>query len=280
MVIFLEKKFHVQGHRGARGLMPENTIESCTTAIRLGVGGLEIDVVCSADGQIVVSHDPWMSPVFCSYPNGAPVLNANTEFTSPIGMGVNLYRMSYYLIRQFDCGSRENARFPLQMLRKSHKPTLIELIEAVDQFCKEHNLPKPFFNIEVKSHPKWYGKYVPMPTEFIKLLRHPLSILPFDTYYISSFDPRFLRAFKKENPKVTLAYLTENRLSLKDNLRKLSFKPDIYSPYYRRLNDKTIRLCKKMGIQIITWTVNDLNVMRKLKQRGISGIITDFPDII
>jgi glycerophosphoryl diester phosphodiesterase len=274
MAVFLEKKFHTQGHRGVRGLIPENTIEGCIEAVRLGFDGLEIDVVCSGDGQVVVSHDPWMSALFCRFPNGDAVLGQNTE---PAFKGVNLYKMPYDLIRAFDCGSRGNARFPKQEPMETFKPTLIELIESVFLFCETNNHPKPFFNIEVKSHADWYGKYVPTPMDFIKLLKGPLSILPLDTYYISSFDPIFLRAFKKVNPKTKLAFLTENKLSLKDNLRWLGFKPDIYSPYYRHLNDAMIRLCKKMNIVLIVWTVNDSVAIEKLKNRGITGVISDYP---
>jgi glycerophosphoryl diester phosphodiesterase len=270
MAIFLEKKFHIQGHRGMRGLMPENTIEGCIEAVRLGFDGLEIDIVCSKDGQVVVSHDPWMSSQFCSFSVGKPVINPNSN-------EVNLYKMPYDLIREFDCGSRGNARFPKQKPMNTYKPTLNELIESVFHFCEMNNFAKPFFNIEIKSHPDWYGKYVPMPSDFVKLLKGPLSILPLDTYYISSFDPIFLRAFKKVNPKITLAFLTDNRLSLKDNLKNLGFKPEIYCPYYRYLNDATIRLCKKMDIALIVWTVNDLASIIKLKNQGVKGVISDYP---
>jgi glycerophosphoryl diester phosphodiesterase len=270
MAVFLEKKFHIQGHRGVRGLMPENTIEGCIEAIRLGFDGLEVDVVCSSDGQIVVSHDPWMSPLFCSFPNGKPVLDGNSK-------DVNLYKIPYNLIREFDCGLRGNLRFPQQKPIKTYKPTLKELIEAVFIFCETNNYPKPFFNIEVKSHLNWYGKYTPMPSEFTKLLTAPLSILPLESYYVSSFDPVFLRTFKKANPKTTLAFLTENRLSLKENLKILGFKPDIFSPYFRYLNNATIRLCKKMGIDLIVWTVNDLNAIHQLKNQSVKGVISDYP---
>jgi glycerophosphoryl diester phosphodiesterase len=272
MSIFLKNlgnKFYAQGHRGVRGLMPENTIEGCIEAVRLGFDGLEIDVVCSKDGQIVVSHDPWMSPLFCNFPNGEPVLFGGNQ-------DVNLYKMPYDLIRQFDFGVRGNARFPLQKHLKTHKPTLNELIKAVFLFCETHNYTKPFFNIEVKSHADWFGKYVPMPHEFIKHLEGPLSILPPHLYYVSSFDPIFLRAFKKANPKTAVAFLTENRLSIKENLRILGFKPDIFSPYYRFLNNANIRVCKKMGIVLIVWTVNDLDAVNRLKKQGIQGVISDF----
>jgi glycerophosphoryl diester phosphodiesterase len=267
MAIFLEKKFHIQGHRGCRGVLPENTIESCCEAVLLGVDGLEIDVVCSSDGQIVVSHEPWMSSHICSFPNSKPILQSN------------LYKMPYDLIRQFDCGLKGNARFPLQKPQKAYKPTLTELVTAVYDFCKKNHKPIPFFNIEIKSHPQWYGKYIPMPTDFIKLLEGPLSILSPDTYYISSFDPYFLKNFHKKNPKTTVGLLTEKKQSVKNQLSQLGFKPNIFSPYYRHLDNQTIRLCKNKGIDIIVWTVNDIKAVQKLEQQGIKGIITDYPNL-
>jgi glycerophosphoryl diester phosphodiesterase len=280
MAVFLsnpEKKFHLQGHRGVRGLMPENTIEGCIEAVRLGFEALEIDVVCSLDGQILVSHDPWMSSEFCSNPNGEPISTSFLAQNLKNTEGANLYKMPYDLIRQFDCGMRGNPRFPNQKKIKTYKPTLIELVEAVSLFCKTHHYTMPFLNIEIKSHQDWYGKYVPMPNDFTRLLNDPLSILPLDTYYISSFDPIFLRAFKQKNPKTTLAFLTENHFSLTENLKWLGFKPTIYSPYYHYLNDATIRRCKKMGIDLIVWTVNDLVALKRLKNAGVRGVISDYP---
>src|SRR5688500_14114641 len=98
---------HVQGHRGARGLHPENTLQGFVEAVKLGVDTLEMDVVISADKQCVVSHEAWMNEDFCTLPNGAPVEKGAAK-------NYNLYRMTYADIKKFDCGKR-NAEFPGQM---------------------------------------------------------------------------------------------------------------------------------------------------------------------
>ena len=273
------KKFHIQGHRGARGLLPENTIESCLEAVKLGVDGLEIDVVVSKDGQIVVSHEPWMSPLFCSFPDGKPVI-ARHEAGS-----LFLKNMLYEDIKKYDCGARGNPLFPSQKPITAYKPTLYELVNAVQSYCKTEKLTVPFFNIEVKSHPDWYRKLVPPPSEFVDLLKQPLScFVPRNdisimeaSFYISSFDPFFLKLLKKEMPKVSIAFLTENKLSLELNLKRLGFKPDFYSPYYRFLTHKMVNQAHRLGIKVVTWTVNSERDATILKKMGVDGIITDYP---
>lgn len=272
----MTKKFHIQGHRGARGLLSENTIESCIEAVKCGVDGLEIDVVVSKDGQIVVSHEPWMSPLFYSFPDGKPVI-ARHEASS-----LFLINLDYSEIKKYDCGSRGNPLFPSQKLITACKPTLYELVDAIQAYCKTAKLKVPFFNIEVKSHRAWYRKLVPPPSVFIDLLKHPLSHLSNQgiQFYISSFDPLFLKLLKKEMPKVPIAFLTENKLSLELNLKRLGFKPDFYSPYYRFLTHKIVNNAHRLGIKAVTWTVNDERDAALLKKMGVNGIITDYPNVI
>jgi glycerophosphoryl diester phosphodiesterase len=271
--LIFQKPFHIQGHRGARGLLPENTIESCCRAVALGVDGLEIDVVVSRDNQLVVAHDPWMLPLFCSFPDGKPL---NTE-------GVLLKNLTVSEIQKYDCGSRGNPRFPNQEKIKCFKPTFYELVNAVHSFCESSNLPKPFWNIEAKSHPKWYGRLVPPPPIFARLLNHEIKKVGLDmtnSFYFSSFDPNILRVLKKQTPTVKLAFLTENRLSFKQNIKNLGFKPAIYSPYFKFLNKKTIEIAHRSGVKIITWTVNEEKTADILRGWQVDGVITDFPNRI
>jgi glycerophosphoryl diester phosphodiesterase len=269
----MSNNFKIQGHRGARGLLPENTIESCIEAIKCGVDGLEIDVVVSKDGQVVVSHEPWMSPLFCSCPDGKALPRIGTE-------GVLLKNLTYDEIRHFDCGSRGNPRFESQKAISTYKPTLYELIKSVNEYCLVNKSPVPFFNIEVKSDPKWYRKYVPVPSVFIERLKYPLSILNKNAFYISSFDPNFLRVFKSKIPRIPLAFLTENKMSLEQNLRHLGFLPDIYSPYYHHITAKMVTQAHRKGIKIMTWTVNEVREAERLKRMGVDGVITDYPNLI
>jgi glycerophosphoryl diester phosphodiesterase len=264
------KKFTIQGHRGARGYLPENTIESCCRAIELGADGLEIDVCVSKDKQIIVSHEPFMSRQICSFFDGKPVYTEGSLF---------LKNMTVPEIQQFDCGSRGNARFPTQQPLKCFKPTFYELISGVHQFCEAKKLPLPFWNIEVKSHRNWYGRLVPPPPIFQNLLEGPLSIMPKNSFYMSSFDPFFLREMRRKSPKIPLAFLTERRETFSDSCRRLGFLPAIYSPFYKNISPKMVEKTHKHGVKLMTWTVNEKADFERLKRWGVDGIITDFPDI-
>ncbi len=264
------KSFTIQGHRGARGYLPENTIQSCCRAIELGADGLEIDVCVSKDNQIIVSHEPFMSRLICSFPDGKAV---NTEG------GLFLKNMTVAEIQAFDCGSRGNARFPQQERIKCFKPTFYELVLGVQGFCEAKKLPFPFWNIEVKSHQKWYGRLVPTPSIFIKQLKDPLSILPENGFYISSFDPFFLRETRRQLPKIPLAFLTEHRETFAESRHRLGFLPTIYSPFYKNITQQMVKNAHSKGVKILTWTVNDRAEVARLKRFGVDGIITDYPDV-
>lgn len=268
--MLLAQKFTIQGHRGARGYLPENTVESCCLAVELGADGLEIDVCVSKDGQIIVSHEPFMSRLICSFGNGKPVYTEGSLF---------LKNMTVEEIQTFDCGSRGNALFPIQKPLKCVKPTLYELIKSVQQYCEAKGKPLPFWNIEVKSHRKWYGRLVPTPRIFCKLLEGPLSILPQNHFYISSFDPFLLKEMRRKMPKIPLAFLTEKRETFSDSCRRLGFLPDIYSPFYKNISRKMVDNVQRKGVKIMTWTVNEAAEMNRLKSIGVDGIITDFPDL-
>lgn len=273
--IFNHKKLHIQGHRGARGLLPENTIESCMEAIRRGVDGIEIDVVVSKDGQIVVSHEPWMSSQICSFPDGKPVEKNN----------LRLRDMDYAEIKKYDCGLRGHPKFPNQKPIKCYKPTLYELLNRVQQLNTVNDLSekpvssKPFFNIEIKSLPLYYRRYVPPPHEFVNLLKDSLSKMPKNAFYISSFDPQVLRVVRREMPKVPVAFLTENILGVDLNIRRLGFIPNMYSPYHRFMSIKTVKKAHKLGMKVVTWTVNDMKDFRKMQNWGVDGVITDYPPL-
>ncbi|MEL7021601.1 MAG: glycerophosphodiester phosphodiesterase family protein, partial [Bacteroidota bacterium] len=153
-----ERQFEWHGHRGARGLFPENTIPSMTGAIAYGLQWLEIDIVVSKDRQIIVSHDPYFHPAFCSDPTGKPITKANKK-------QYNLFELTADEIRQFDCGLRQNKAYPQQQVTAAHKPTLPEMVRAVDRFCQKNNYPLPHWNIEIKSDPAGYGHWTVSPSE-------------------------------------------------------------------------------------------------------------------
>jgi len=267
-----QKSINIQGHRGARGLYPENTIIAFIEAVKLGVHTLEMDVIISNDRQVVVSHEPWMNDLFCSRPDGDVVeMNAHEKY--------NLYKMDYAEIATFDCGKRGNPEFPTQKKVAAHKPLLGDVIRTVEAFLKEHKLPGVTYNIEVKSEQGHYNLFQPAPEIFVQILYKELKKHKcIDRICLQSFDVRILREIKKTDPGMHLALLVENEETLDTNLNHLGFKPEMYSPYFQFVTKELVTELKKRKIQLIPWTVNEIYEMKNLIDLGVDGIITDYPD--
>lgn len=153
----------LQGHRGARGHLPENTIPSFLLALDQGATTLELDVVVSADRQVVVSHEPWFEADISSLPSGEPVSEA-TEATH------NLFALTYEEIARYDVGRRGNHRFPDQRPLPAHKPRLGEVFALADAHAAERGDPPPRYNVEIKSREAWDGVYTPPVEEFAALV--------------------------------------------------------------------------------------------------------------
>jgi len=262
----------IQGHRGARGLMPENTIPAFMRAIEEGVNTLELDVVITKDKQVLISHEPYMSGSICSKPDGTPVAGSEAK-------KLNIYEMTYSEVTAFDCGSRGNSRFPQQQKMKVAKPLLKDLIEKVEAHLKANNLPAVAYNIELKSSPDRDNVYHPAINDFSDIVQGLLSqLLPANRYTIQCFDFRVLQYFHKTYPEVSLVALIENTKGVKANIQNLGFTPEVYSPYFKLIGKKDIDYCHEQGMKVIPWTVNSLKDMKKMVKRGVDGIITDYPD--
>lgn len=268
--------FDVEGHRGCRGLMPENTIPAFMRALDLGVTTLEMDVVISKDGQVVVSHEPYFSAAYSLKPDGTPVSKSEQK-------SLVLYQMNYAEIKQYDTGSNGNPAFPEQEKKKTHKPLLSEVIEVTEAYRKAQNLPAFSYNIELKSEPSEYNKSQPQPAPFCDLVQAVTRQIPPARLIIQSFDFAILKYWNQKMdagsyPKVRLSALVENLRSPEKNIEELGFKPAIYSPYYRLLSQDKITRLHGQGIQVIPWTINQRDDMERLKSWGIDGIITDYPN--
>jgi glycerophosphoryl diester phosphodiesterase len=269
--------FDLQGHRGCRGLMPENTIPAFIKALDLGVTTLELDVVISKDHQVVVSHEPYFNSAFSIGPDGKAV-DKKDEKT------LVLYQMNYADIKRYDVGSNGNSAYPEQQKIKTYKPLLSEVIEQAEEYRKAKKLPAFSYNIEIKSEASEYNKSQPEPAAFCDLVQAVIaSQLTPDRIVIQSFDFAMLKQWKQgansgKYPNVRLAALVENLHSPEKNLDELGFKPDIYSPYYRLLSAEKIARMHEQKINVIPWTVNQRDDMVRLKSWGVDGIITDYPD--
>ena len=261
----------IQGHRGARGVMPENTIPAFLYALDQGVTTLELDLAITADKMVVVSHEPWISSEICLSKEGEPLKE---------GKSLNIFKMTYDQVKSYDCGSKDHPRFPGQEKVNVHKPLLSDVIKSAERHIKSYTRYEVDYNIEIKSQPAGDNVYHPSPEEFSDLVYELIGqYLPWERVVIQSFDFRVLKYWNKKYPSVRLAALVENMKSIDTNLANLGFKPAIYSPYYKLLSQKKVANLQKRGIKVIPWTVNDTTQMKKLVDWKIDGIITDYPNL-
>jgi glycerophosphoryl diester phosphodiesterase len=265
--------YDLQGHRGARGLLPENTIPGFLLAVERGVDTVELDIVVTGDRQLLVSHDPWFNYRITTKPDGAQVTEEEER-------ALNIFEMTYEQTQQYDVGKRGNANFPEQEPMEVTKPLLSEAILAVETYVEEQGLEPVYYNIETKSQPEWYGVYSPLPEEFAQLLYNELVALDIlDRVIIQSFDPSTLIAMRTLDPDVTLAMLVYNEVQSVERLVEiLGFTPDIWSPNFELVTPLLVDKADRMGMELIPWTVNNRSEMIRLLEMGVDGIITDYPN--
>ena len=214
-----EKHIDIQGHRGARGHFPENTIHSFIEAVKTGVDTLELDVVISADNKVLVSHEPWMNELFCTKPDGTQVEKNSAQ-------KYNLFKMTYAEIKNFDCGKKTNPNFPEQKATPAYKPLLSEVIEKIEEYTQVNKLPPVKYNIEIKSEEKDDGIFNPPPAVFVNLVYDVLKKQNISRRIIlQSFDVRILQELRKKDASLTISFLVENNDSLETNLK--SYTTDI-----------------------------------------------------
>lgn len=259
----------IQGHRGARGLYPENSLIGFEKALEMGVTTLELDLCVSKDSQLVVSHEPYFSSEICLKPDGS-------EIHPDSAQELNMFQMTYEEISAFDCGSKGNDSFPDQAKMKIVKPLLSDVFSLIE---KKEMADPVNYNIELKSMEPFDNIYHPTPDVFSDLVYNTINEkIDWSRITIQSFDFRVLQYFHEKYPHVKIALLIENELSWQENLDSLGFTPDIYSCYYKRLDEDNVLAIKYMEMQVIPWTVNNVEEMENLIGLGVDGLITDYPN--
>ncbi len=289
----LANGFDSQGHRGARGLMPENTLASFAMALSIGVDTLELDVGATREGEIVVIHDSRLKPETTRDKNG--------EWLSDNGPAVRNLMLAE--LRKYDVGrlkpaSRYQHRFPQQVaVDGAGIPTLEEVFDLID--CSGNRQVR--LNIETKLKPAESELYM-QPKEFASALLKVIAKHGFqERVTIQSFDWRTLREAQLQAPQIPTSYLSAQQSWL-DNIQagkqgsspwtagydidNFSDIPEmikaaggrIWSPYYRELSPQDLRKAHALGLKVTVWTVNDTDSMENLINMGVDGIITDYPD--
>lgn len=286
--------FDLQGHRGARGLMPENTLPAFARALAIGVTTLEMDLAVTRDGEVVVMHNPRFEPEIARDANGDWLRQSSPSVNS-----MSLEKVKTYDVGRLNPARRYAERYPEQQaIDGTPVPTLAEVFELVE---KSGNRSVQF-NIEIKINPET-PQLTLSPTAFARAVIDVIRAHGMENrVVVQSFDWRALQAVQVLAPKLTTSYLTVDQDWL-SNLQTgqpgaspwlNSYDVDdfggsaaraikaaggaIWSSYHEEVSAEAVRLAQELGLSVNVWTVNDPVRMRELINMGVDGIITDYPD--
>ncbi|WP_316823575.1 glycerophosphodiester phosphodiesterase family protein [Pedobacter gandavensis] len=267
------QKFDLQGQRGARGLMPENTIPGMIKAIEFGVNTLVMNTVISKDKQVVLSQEPYFNAEISLKPDGKAIsLKDQKKY--------NIYKMNYEEVKKFDVGSKIHNRYPGQQKFSAYKPLLGETIDSVEAYVKLNRLQKPNYSIETKLIPKGDGEFQPEPGEFVDLIMEVVKSKKLEKRVtIQSFDIRTLQYLHEHYPKIKTGLLIDEKENFENNIQELGFNPTVYSPYSVLVGKSLVDRCHDAGIKIIPWTINSTKEMKYLIGLGVDGLVTDYPNL-
>ena len=286
--------FDLQGHRGARGLAPENTLAGFAEALSIGVTTLELDVGVSRDGVVVVSHNRRLSADLTRDGSGAWLREP-----TPALFSLSLAEIATYDVGRIDPASRYAQRFADQIaVDGSPMPTLA----AVFALAERAGNRDVRFNIETKISPLEADLTLP-PEAFVEAVLAVVRAGGVESRVtIQSFDWRTLRIVQARAPGMVTSYLSARQRWL-DNIRAGEAGPSpwtagldvddhggnvaalvaaaggrVWAPFHREVDGAKIKDAHDRGLAVKVWTVNDVDRMNQLIDLGVDGIITDYPD--
>lgn len=270
-VAMSQRQIEIHGHRGTRGYLPENTVPSFIKAIELGATAIELDVVISKDGLVVVSHEPYMSANICLDSLGQALKNPAKNH--------NIYEMTYDQVACYDCGSLKHNRFPEQENFKMAKPLLSLVIDTIEHYVKNQKINPITYNVEVKSDSKGDNVHHPEPARYVEILVALLRSKNINDHLIvQSFDERILQEFHRQAPEIAISFLVANLNGFSANIESLGFLPAYYTPYFKLLNKTKVKEIHEVGVKVGVWTVNKPSNIKRMINIGVDAIISDYPD--
>lgn len=279
--------FDLQGHRGTRGNLPENTLPAFERALRIGVTTLEMDAAITSDGVVVISHDPVLNPDLVRGPDG--------QWVAP---GLVIRNMTYAQLQQYDVGrlkpgSNYAKQFPIQ---QAVDGTRIPKLSEVFDLVKRLGASEVQFDIETKIDLKNPANTLE-PEPFVRALLQEIRDAGMEErVMIQSFDWRTLQVLRTLAPKMRTVYLnwqTRNGSSLESPVYNAGFMlrdqgsvpamvkaagGHTWSPNYPSLSADLVKQGQSMGLKVIPWTVNEEADIARMLDWGVDGIISDYPD--
>jgi len=284
--------FDLQGHRGARGLAPENTLAGFARALQIGVTTLETDLAITKDGVVVLSHDPVLNPDI--------VRDADGQWLAAPGPAINslmLPELKRFDVGRIKPGTKYAQQFAGQTPADGQRiPTLAELIDLAKSSGKT-----PRFNIETKLSPD-KPQETPEPDTFVRRVAEAVRSAGLaHRTTLQSFDWRTLVAAKRLAPEIETVCLTYEK-TLQDRIdggRRPSpwlagLDPaahggsvprltaaagcGTWSPYFRELGPSAVAEAQALGLKVVPWTVNTRDDLARIIDMQVDGLITDYPD--
>jgi glycerophosphoryl diester phosphodiesterase len=290
-------KLHIIGHRGAAGLLPENTLSAFKHACVLGVDGVELDVLVSADGELVVHHDYRLKPEIARSPDGAWV----SASIPPAIRDLTLVQLKSYDVGRLQPKTSYAARYPEQTPVDGERiPTLKEAIQLFKAACG----PSTRLLIEIKTSPEEPDLTPPPEAVADKVAGLVGEEGLADRVLVISFDWRSLVHIQKTAPELATAYLTMVSGGL-NNLKPGQYGTSpwtagidvddfngsapkavkaaggrIWSPYFKNLTAESLAEARQLGLAVYVWTVDKPEDMQRMIDMKVDGITTNRPDVL
>jgi len=262
--------FDLQGHRGARGTAPENTLPGFAAALAVGVATLELDAGVTRDGVVVIHHDRRLNPDIARGPDGRWI-----EAPGPLLRELDFKALRRYDVGRLRPGSEYAARFPEQAPADGARiPRLAELFALVRKAGND----EVRFNIETKISPAAPAETLP-PEAFARALVGEIrraGVAARTT--VQSFDWRTLHAVERAAPEIATVYLTGRRRGGSQPQAVHAAGGRIWSPHYEELDTAALVEARGLELKVVPWTVNEPGFIERFLDLGVDGIITDYPE--
>ena len=289
--------FDLQGHRGARGLMPENTLPAFARAMEIGVTTLELDTNITKDGVVVITHDSRLNPDITRLANGK-------WLETPVDRGVSILSLTVDELQNYDVGrikpgSKYAERHPEQQAVDGTRiPKLADLFAMV----RKSGNARVRFNIETKISPL-ERELTPSPEAFVDALLGVITEEKMASRVrIESFDWRTLKIIQQRAPNIPTVYLSAQQKFLDTinaegregsawtaglNLREYGGSVArmvkaaggaVWSPHFGDVDEAKIREAQALGLKVVVWTVNQMKDIERMLAWKVDGIISDYPD--
>ena len=287
----------LQGHRGARGLMPENTLPAFAKALEIGVTTLELDTNVTRDGVVVIVHDSMLNADLARLPDGK-------WLETPAGKGPPIFSMNFNELQRFDVGrikpgTKYAERHPEQQsIDGTRIPRLADLFALV----RKSGNDRVRFNIETKLSP-FEREVTPGPDAFVDAL---LGVITQEKMRfrvtIQSFDWRTLKIVQQRTPEIPTVYLSSQQSWL-DNINAEAREGSawtaglnardfggsvakmvkaaggaVWSPYFGDIDQANVAEAQRIGLKVVVWTVNEKADIERMLDCKVDGIISDYPN--